>query len=32
MRKFSNNIFKNQSWYRVFIYWFKPDGDKIEYW
>ena len=30
--EFDNNLFTNQSWYRVFIYWFKPDGDKIEYW
>jgi len=30
--KFSNSLFKNNSWYRVFIYWFKPEGDKIIYW
>lgn len=30
--EFDNNLFTNQSWYRVFIYWFKPDGDKIKYW
>lgn len=30
--EFDNDLFTNQSWYRVFIYWFKPDGDKIIYW
>lgn len=29
---FDNSLFTNQSWYMVFIYWFKPDGNKIVIW
>lgn len=27
-----NTFFKNPSYYKVYIYWFKPDGDKVQYW
>lgn len=30
--KFSNSLFDNQSWYRVFIYWFAPSGNKVTIW
>ena len=29
---FSNSLFDNQSWYRVFIYWFAPSGNKVKIW
>lgn len=30
--RLDTNWFKNPSYYKVYIYWFKPDGDKIKIW
>ena len=30
--KLTDNLYSNKSYYKVYIYWFVPNGDKVKYW